>query len=352
MNSDIQTRLLKTLAHDQRNCPLFFPGIYDYKAAFSNTPPHLFGQDEADLVAAMESEIAHIQADMVICAYDIYNIEAEALGCHVIRKPGQFPSIARPILDSLCTDNLPHMSEPQKRIALFLRATEAIHRRYGQQLQVFGAVSGPFSLAGRLYPQDRLLMDCLCNAQGVHGLMRYCTELIRTIVSCYGRRGIPVVLFDSLAAPPLVSPDIYECLILPYHQSIFQCLIDLGVVVRPLIIGGDTLAILDLCQQSGANLLLLDYTIAQERLPALLGIPGPCAWRINLSPQLVAEHTPQEIACHTQGIMTLAQEFGNVVVGTGILAPNTPLDHIQAIRKTISSADPTQRFSDADEKAC
>jgi len=170
--------------------------------------------------------------------------------------------------------------------------------------------------------------------------MRYCSEVIRMIVMCYGRRGIPVVVFDSLAAPPLVSPDIYEHLILPYHQSIFQCLIDLGIVIRPLIIGGDSSAILGLCQQSGANLLLLDYTIAQERLPAILETPGPCAWRINLSPQVVAEHTSQEIARHTQRILALAQQYGNVVVGTGILPLNTPLQHIQVIRETIASTGP------------
>jgi uroporphyrinogen-III decarboxylase len=338
MSSDIQTRLLRTLAGEQRSCPLFFPGIYDYKAAFSKTPAHLFGQDRADLIASLETEIAELQADMVICAYDIYNLEAEALGRRVIREAGQFPSIAGPMLDSLNPADLPRMSEPQQRMALFLEVTEVIHQRYGQQVQVFGAVSGPFSLAGKLYPRERLLMDCLDNADGVHGLMRYCTEIIRMIVKCYGQRGIPVVVFDSLASPPLVSPELYEHLILPYHQSIFQRMIDLGLVIRPLIIGGDTCAILDLCQASGANLLLLDYAIAQERLPALLERPGTCAWRINLSPQLVAEKTPQEIARETQRILALARQFGNVVVGTGILALNTPLDHIQAIRESICSS--------------
>ena len=172
MNNDVQTRLLRTLAGDQQSCPLFFPGVYDYKAAFSETPAHLFGQDKADLIAAMESEIAEIQADMVVCAYDIYNLEAEAIGSHVIREPGRFPSIA------------------------------------------------------------------------------------------------------------------------------------------------------------------------QEHLPALLGISGPCAWRINLSPQVVAEQTHQEIARDTQRILALAQQYGNVVVGTGILPLNTPLNHIQAIRESITSADP------------
>ena len=157
------------------------------------------------------------------------------------------------------------------------------------------------------------------------------------IVMCYGQRGIPVVLFDSLASPPLVSPELYEHLILPYHQSVFQMMIDLGIIIRPLIIGGDSSAILSLCQASGANLLLLDYTITQERLAATLQVPGPCAWRINLSPQLVAEETPQQIARDTQRILGLAQQYGNVVVGTGILASNTPLRHIQVIRDTITA---------------
>lgn len=335
MINEIKKRFLQTLAGTQQSCPLFFPGIYDYKASFSRTPAHLFGQDGADLIAALEAEISAIQADMVICAYDIYNVEAEALGCQVVRRPGQFPTLAGPLLESLDAVHLPQMSAPQERVGLFLDVTEQIHRRYGQEIQIFGAVSGPFTLAGRLYPQEKLLMDCLVNAAGVHDLMQCCTEIIRTIVTCYGQRGIPVVVFDSLAAPPLVSPDMYQGLILPYHQSIFQCLLDLGVTMRPLIIGGDTVAILDLCRQSGANLLLLDFPIALERLPALLETPGPCAWRINLSPQLVAERTPQQIVQATQHILSLAKRYGNVVVGTGIVPLNTPLKHIRAIRDCI-----------------
>lgn len=335
MSSDVQTRFRRTLAGQQRSHPLFFPGIYDYKATFSSTPPHLFGQDREELVAALKAEIAQVQADMVICAYDIYNVEAEALGCSVIRTPGQFPSLAAPLLDSPSPSGLAPMKEPQHRVALYLAVTEVIHRSHGQQVQVFGAVSGPFSLAGRLYPQERLLMDCLDNPEGIHELMRYCTKTIRMIVTCYAERGIPVAVFDSLAGPPLVSPDIYEGLILPYHQSIFRRLIDWGIAIRPLIIGGDTSALLGLYPRSGANLLLLDYAIELNRLPVVLETPGACAWRINLSPQLVAEHTPQQIGHATRKILALAQQYGNVIVGTGILPLNTPLSHIQAVRDTI-----------------
>lgn len=313
------------------------PGIYDYKAAFAQNPKHLFGQDMNEFVQANQQEIETIDADFVVCGYDIYNIEAEAIGCRVNRLPNCFPDVAEPLIHS-CQDvsRLPDVVEPLGRIALFLEAARILQERNRGKTIVMGAVSGPFSLAGKLYAQDRLLMDCLADTQGVEALMHYCTEIIEMIVTQYCRQHTPVVVFDSLAAPPLVSPDVYRQLVLPFHQRIFQTMVDMKMAVRPLIIGGDTRVLLDDYTNTGANLLLLDFTIPVSELPSIL--ERFCgAFRINLSPQTIAEGSLEDIEAATLELLKMVSSYPNVILGTGILPVHTPPINITHIKTFLQA---------------
>ncbi len=328
-------RLVQTIQGRNEGAPLFFPGIYDYRAVFSPRPVHRFGQDLDDFVAATQQEIDLIGSDCIVCGYDIYNVEAEAVGCEIERQPDRFPEVASPLMDT-CRDmsRLPALTEAQGRIPLFMEATHILQQRNQSRTVVMGAVSGPFSLAGKLCPQERLLMDCLIDPQGVRALLQYCTELITVIVTQYGRQKTPVVVFDSLAAPPLLSPALYRKLVLPCHRQIFQTLIDLGLSVRPLIIGGDTRALLDDYTQTGANLLLLDFTIPTSELSTLLG-KYPGAFRVNLPPQTIADGTLSDIDARTQALAAAIQSHANVMLGTGILPVHTPPPNILQIKKTL-----------------
>lgn len=328
-------KLIQTIQGQNHGIPLFFPGIYDYKAAFSQTPIHFFGQDMDDFVAANQQEIEKIGADLVVCGYDIYNVEAEAIGCQVNRIPDRFPNIGVSLIDELDEiHRLPNIDKPQKRIALYIEAALKLHQKYRDRTVVMGAVSGPFSLAGMLYAKDKLFTDCMINPKGVQKLLQYCTDIINKVVSRYCMLNIPVVVFDSLAAPPLISPDIYRTIILPFHQQLFDTMTRQGMEVRPLIIGGDTRLIINDYSKSGANLMILDYTIPLDQLPQILSRYS-CAFRINLSPQIIADGTAEEIKNHTQDVLKVIGSFPNSIIGTGILPVHTPLRNIFQVKNII-----------------
>jgi len=318
--------------------PIFCPAIYDYKVNFSNSQSHIFGQDKDEFIEAVKNEIYELNSEVITCGYDIYNIEAEALGSNIIRdRESVFPDVANPILHRLeDINNLPLFTELKGRMPLYIDITETLRDQFKEEVYIRSAVSGPFSLAGRLYDKEKLILCTILDPQGVSKLLEYCTEVIITYITGYLEKNLDVVVFDSLASPPLISPEIYRDLIFPFHKYIFDFMIGRGVEIRPLIMGGNTLSILEFLSKTGANQLLLDYNIPLADVKTVLNKYN-LAFRLNIDPDLVSRNNQEQIANHLRQIVDVVGHNPNLLIGTGILMRNVPLRNIQFIRDFIGN---------------
>lgn len=332
----LREKFVNTIKCKNLDTPIFCPAIYDFKANFSQAPLHLFGQDEREFVNAVEEEIAIMDSEVVTCGYDIYNIEAEAIGCSVLRENENiFPEINNPLIKNLNEiDHLPLLKEPGGRMPIFINATKYLSQKYYDSVYIRGAVSGPFSLAGKIYGNEKLILDCIINPKGVFNLLEYSTEIILTYICGFLDEGEDIVIFDSLASPPLISIQIYNDLIFPFHQKIFQFMKNREKRIMPLIIGGNTLPIIDKLTKTGANQLLLDFVIPMEEMVKVLK-QYDLAFRINVNPAIVADNNTLHIADRMQQIFNYIGHNRNLLFGTGILMKNTPVENIQLIRNLI-----------------
>ena len=66
--------------------PLFCPAIYDLKAKLAGCRPSDYAQNADEIIKALEQEIEMLDLKIVTSAYDIYNIEAESVGCKSNKK--------------------------------------------------------------------------------------------------------------------------------------------------------------------------------------------------------------------------------------------------------------------------
>ncbi len=330
-------RFLDTVNNRNFGSPIFCPAIYDYKVNFSDIPLHLFGQHEFELLDAVTNEINWLRSEVVTCAYDIWNVEAEALGAKVVRQQDIFPEVTTPLVNHLDEiDALPALNAPTGRMATFVKATKYLNLKYQNRIYIRGAVSGPLSLAGRIYPKDRLIADAMTNPGGARRLMEFCTDWILTYIDAFLTAGQDVVVVDSFAATPLVPPEMYSELVLPYHRKIFSAMVGRGAGIRPLIMGGDTRAIMDHLLKTGANQLLLDYMIPMDEVIDILD-RYHMAFQINIDPAIVAQKDQDIIADQLNLMMSALDKRANVLIGTGILTKNTPLKNIIFIRDLIKS---------------
>lgn len=318
--------------------PPFLPAIYDYKATLAGADLHLFGQSEAEMESALGLEVEDLNVEMLTSAYDIYNVEAEAVGGLVIRDPViGMPDIRNPVIQTL--GEVRNLEVPEcmsGRMDLFVRAAKSAELLYGRTIPVRGGLSGPFSMASKIFPREELLMETLMNPNGVSTLLRFCTNVIKVYLDGFLKLGLGAAIFDSFIAPPMLSPDLYTELVLPLHQELFEAQKSHGIALRTLIAGGNTLPLLPALSRCGANQLLLDYNIPLKQVDEVLTTYPEILFRVNLSPALFLT-SPEEIRNKVMHILSVVGERKNLILGTGILIPGTPKRNIQAARQSLTA---------------
>jgi uroporphyrinogen decarboxylase len=313
------------------------PAIYDLKPALLQAAPFFFGQKQEDIIESLIFEAEQLEADSLTAAYDIYNIEAEAVGCSVRRDPNiLMPEIDGPLIGTL--EELDKLEAPVSiggRMGIFVKAAESLLQRYNGSVPVRGGISGPFTMATRIFPEESILMETLTAPEKLLPLLRFCSETIKIYAKAFADIGAGVIVFDSFASPPMISPRIYQDLILPFHRDIFQFLEVQGVLQRTLIIGGDTLPILPDIISSGATQFLLDFTIPLEKIKNVLQEYPDILFRVNLPPSAFISPDTDELGDIIYSTLNSLRSCDNLIIGTGILPPNVPPANVLWAKKQI-----------------
>jgi uroporphyrinogen decarboxylase len=328
--------LLKGVSVDR---PPFIPAIYDLKPAFLQTAPHTFGQKQQDIIDALIFEAEQLEADALTAAYDIYNIEAEAVGCSVLRNPEIFmPEIERPLISSLTElDKLEIPGGISGRMEVFIQASEYLLQKYEGSVPVRGGISGPFTMATKIFPKESILMETVMNPEKLIPLLRFCSETIKIYAKAFADIGAGVIVFDSFVSPPMLSPQTYHDLILPFHRDIFHFLKRLGVLQRTLIIGGNTLPIIHDIISSGATQFLLDFTMPLETIKNVLQEYPDSIFRVNLPPSAFISRDTSELKDIILKTLESLKYHKNLIIGTGILPPNVPPANILSAKNQIAN---------------
>src|SRR5271169_745359 len=135
----------------------FVPAVYEHKAWFVGRTPSVVCRDGSLLLESVLAEYGALRADAIVVGIDVYNVEAEACGCKVTYftpPDNSIPSLA-PGSELITGDRLPAglvVPDPLSagRMPLMLDATEGARRAIGDDVEVMGALSAPFSLAASL----------------------------------------------------------------------------------------------------------------------------------------------------------------------------------------------------------
>jgi uroporphyrinogen decarboxylase len=295
------------------------PAIYEHKAALIGQPPAKVSRSAELLVEAVLKEYETYQADYITVGLDVYNIEAEALGAQVIVPNAQAcPDLAGPIydLDALPAKLVVPDILANGRFGLMLDAGQRARNSLGSQTQVRVAASGPVTLAAKLAGLEPLIMS-LCMEDGLAlRLLDFATRVVHTWCHCLREHGLDAIVFDSMAAPPMFSPALYEQHVLPLHRRLMDQLKASGQSERELVIGGNTAPIAAQLTQTGATILLCDYATDAGAFKAGLGNDTNVTIRRNISPARLATESSELLAEEFTCDLTT---FTNPIAGTGIL---------------------------------
>ncbi|MHC4658746.1 MAG: uroporphyrinogen decarboxylase family protein [Planctomycetota bacterium] len=329
-------RVRLALKGEKTDRPLFCPAIYEHKAKLLGKSPSEVSQNGKLLEQAVLAEYETYSPDMLTVGIDIYNVEAEALGSEVFfpEAVAAVPIIKKRILSSLNDFHRLSMDdiESSGRMPLVLEAAKAVNDKLGGQVFVRGAISAPYSMAVELMGIEELIIGMIDRPDAVNKLLSFCTEVSGSYGKAFIRRGVEVCVFDSYAAPPLVSPALYEDLILPHVRKLIVNLRECGAKFVEYVIGGRTDAVAEHLFATGADIVLSDF-VSDVSIFLRCAKDTNVLVRRNISPILIEQGPKEELGEQVNSVRRLALSHQNVIVGTGAISYNTSVEKMLMVRK-------------------
>jgi uroporphyrinogen decarboxylase len=331
-------RLEKALNLEPADGVPFLPAIYEHKAWFVGETPSKVCRDVNLFTTAVVAEYERIQPDALTIGIDVYNVEAEAVGCRVtyyqagdISIPAIGPEGA--VFQGSSDVASLKMPDPKKdgRMPLNIEVARRVVKVLGREVPIRGAVSGPFSMASSLVGSERLLMLTMIQPGIVKDLIAFSAEVIKVYGRAFIDAGCGVVMFDSQASPELLSPAMYRDFVLGPTQGIIKYFQQSGVRHVPLIIGGNTTPMLDAYLETGANNILCD---AKADLGQFLEKCSKArrAFRRNLDTSDFLQVTAKQLRRRALKALKESNGYPGFIFGTGVLPYGTPLANLVALR--------------------
>jgi uroporphyrinogen decarboxylase len=317
----------------------FVPAIYEHKGALIGKSPSQICRNADYLYAGLIKELETYDPDMLVIGIDVYNVEAEALGCKVVyfENSNDCPGIVTPIVDSPAALEKLGVPDPEQvgRMPLYLDVAGRLHREIGRSIIARGAVTGPYSMAAELIGAEKFVLLTVDDPAFARKVVDFCARVTVEFGKAFLSRGVEPILFDSRATPTLASPRIFRNLVLPvYRDYVLPELKAAGGRFLPLIIGGNTTPIIDDLIATGATQFLSDHPAnlakwCEKALAARVPV------RANVDALLVNRGPAAAVRRQAVGILKDFHNHPGFLLGCGVVAHDGVPGYVHAIRHAI-----------------
>jgi len=317
----------------------FVPAIYEHKGALIGKSPSQICRNAEYLYAGLKREAEIYDADMLVIGIDVYNVEAEALGCKVVyfEDSNEVPAIVEPLITGPAGLDRLGVPDPSRdgRMPVYLEVAERLGRELGAEMILRGAVTGPFSMAASLMGVEKLLMASVEEPEWVEKLLAFCAQVTIVFSKAFLARGVEPIIFDSQATPQIASPRVFRQFLKPlYRDVVIPELKAAGGRYLPLIIGGNTTPIIDDLIATGATQFLSDRP-ANLALWCEKALAAHVPVRANVDARLVHGGPVSAIRAQAMEILSQFHDHPRILMGCGVVAYDCPPEHPLAILQAI-----------------
>lgn len=284
---------------------------YDHAAALLGVTPWEMSRDSDLLARGHQLVIEAYRLNHCVVAVDLYNIEAEAYGLEIAKPAGNgMPSPTHPGWDDVSMLANLQLDFNRGRIPLLLQAASQLQAAC-PAVRVGLPMAGPFTIACHFLGLENMVCELFSEPEDTVAAMQTIVANQILLGQEYERQGFSVSIFESSVTPPLLSPDLFIDHIAPLLTEIVTALS--GPV--QLIIGGNTLPILQPMVDTGADYLICPVETNQEAfLQALAGNLKP-AVRVNMDPSVFLPGRLQDALREKERVMSLVERFGAATIG-------------------------------------
>ncbi|GEA16023.1 methylcobamide--CoM methyltransferase [Moorella sp. E308F] len=317
----------------------FVPVVYEHAAALIGVTPSKMARSAELIVKGQLRAYELYGHDLVTVGIDIYNVEAEALGCPVQYFDDEaIPAIAGPIVS--CPADLARLRVPDPehdgRLPLLLDAASRVREVIGSEVAVGAAMVGPFTLAALLRGYENFILDLLTAPDFAGALLDFAAEVGLAVGTAMIKRGLSISINESWITPPLLSPELYQRFAFPREKGLIVALKAAGAASVGLISGGNTTPIVDWLVQTGSSILMADYgtdLVAYKAKARAAGI----VLRGSIQARVVETGPKELIAAQAREVLAKGAPGGGFILGCGVVPYGAPPENVLYLKQVLAA---------------
>ncbi len=256
--------------------------------------------------------------DSVEISWDIM-MEAEASGAQLEFPGDGIPRVKNYILSQKSALGSLLLPRPENsgRFPLYISACKEVSNVIKDSV-LTGTVTGPWTIATGLRSVQELIFDTVDDPDFVKELMRFTTEVTKTLGSKIIEIGLSLTMGEAASSCSLISPSIYRKFIKPHHQEIVEFFRQKRAGVSMHICGYIDPIIEDL-MDVGIGALSLDSPSSLKRMVEIshkkIILVG------NVATTLFVSGTKEEMEATVKECIRVAAPGGAYIVSSGCELP-------------------------------
>lgn len=189
-------------------------------------------------------------------------VEAEAMGCDLKYAETNPPSVAtHPLEMGKKLEDLKIPDENDGRFPIVLEATKKICEEIGNEIAIYGLITGPFTLALHLLGTE-IFYQMIDEPEETHKLMKLCQDVCINTSRMYIDAGVDIIaVVDPMTSQ--ISPDNFAEFVSPYAAAVFDYVKSKGKASSFFVCGNAKNNIEEMCKCKPDN-ISIDENIPLE----------------------------------------------------------------------------------------
>ena len=265
------------------------------------------------------------------------SVEAECFGAQIAFSDDEVPTVTARIIEG--EEDAQALTVPQLgsgRSGIYINAIRMASQTVTDR-PVLAGMSGPYSLAARLFDVSEIMMACYDDPDTVHTVLEKTTEFLCRYAEAFKAAGANGILIAEPVAG-LLSPNLEQEFSSPYVKRIVDAVQDGGFAVIYHNCGNNVPMMLPSILSIGAAAYHFGNAVDMER-DILMRVPPDVTVMGNIDPVGVLRRgTPESVREATLSLLAKCARYGNFVPSSGCdIPPMTPWENIDAFFEACRS---------------
>lgn len=256
-----------------------------------------------------------------VVAFADTSLEAEALGSKITYREEGYPYIEEYCLKDVNDWRYLSIADPEAdgRMPVILEACRILKAEAGEEAVVVGTVQGPMTLAWQLLGMEKLMYSIADHPIQFDNLLNLTAETTITFGRAIMKTGAHIIqVFDPAASCSVINREVFRDFILPKLKKVFKEFKDIGEAICWLNITGQSSPILDLYQETGADLFNIDYLVPISL--AIKKLPGLCI-NGNIKPLSFVSAESEDMEREVTDLLEQTSSRGGFILSPGCEIP-------------------------------